>query len=122
MNRLGHDIQNVPEFAAARSLHAPGLIFTNEECQYCTAAATPASSFAGFFAAKEALFKALPQRPSTYWTDMEVWHDTHNAPSFRLHGLLGQWVKEQGWQVQLSISHSGEYASAVVLVAPGGSL
>ncbi|MCX4747532.1 4'-phosphopantetheinyl transferase superfamily protein [Kitasatospora sp. NBC_01287] len=114
---LGHDLQLVSEVAAAAALSAPEVFFTAAELRHFAASAVPPQSLAGGFAAKEALFKALPPtaRP-WFWTDAELVHDGRGAPGFRLRGALADELAHRRPQVSVSLSHSGGFVSAVVLV------
>jgi phosphopantetheine--protein transferase-like protein len=118
---LGHDLQRSTEIDPTGELGAPGVFFTVRERERWEGAASPRQSMAAIFSAKEALFKALPAMQGHPWCDAEVVHDRHGAPRFELHGALGQLVRGQGWAIQLSLSHSGDYVSAVVAVSETGA-
>lgn len=86
-------------------------IFSAGERDYFAGKFRPAQSAAGHFAAKEALLKAM----GTGITTMEMWelgvdHDIKGAPFYRLTG----WAAElaAGWKLSLSITHSGDIATA----------
>lgn len=113
---IGHDLQQIAELAGRDDLREPGVIFTAAECERFSRSADPLRSLAGGFASKEALFKALPAIDGAFWTDIEVVHDRRGAPSLRLQGALAEHFARAGWRALLSISHSGDYASAVVIV------
>lgn len=114
---IGTDIQSIPEFERAKDLQQPGFFFTDEECRHGhRAAAGAAASLTGILAAKEALFKSLPTRIKFFWTDAEVRHSDTGAPHFCFYGTLNDFMTEQGLRTLLSISHSGDYASAFVVV------
>ena len=117
---LGHDIQRVSEFENVHALRRPGLFFTERETRHISRQDQPLVSLAATFSAKESLFKALPRVRAFFWTDIEVTHDEHGKPGYWLHGRLGQIFSLSGWQICLSISHSGEYVSTVALIASGG--
>ena len=93
-------------------------VFTPGERKYCASTANPCQSFAGHFAAKEALKKALPvvsKKPD--WRDIEVTHNDQGAPSF----VLNRWLQENmekiaASSILLSISHTHETAVAMVAV------
>lgn len=114
---LGHDLQRISEIEAARALCEPDLFFTEAEMARLSRAARPGESIAAAFAAKEALFKALPPIDGWYWTDAELVHDARNAPAFRFHGALAARLATLGANAAVSMSHSGDFASAVVVVA-----
>jgi phosphopantetheine--protein transferase-like protein len=113
---LGHDLQSISELAARSDLLEAGVMFTAGECDRFARAASPAHSLAGAFAGKEALFKALPRVDGGFWTDLEIVHDPRGAPQLRAHGAFAALLEREGWRVQLTVTHSGDYASAVVAV------
>ena len=86
---LGHDLQLISELEVVSALKEPGVFFTPAELERFASATDPLQSLAGGFAAKEALYKALPAAAETwFWTDAELVHDRHGAPRFRAHGPL----------------------------------
>jgi acyl-CoA thioester hydrolase len=117
---LGHDLQLVSELEAAQALREPGIFFTPGELRRFDSAAVPLESMAACFAAKEALFKALPPPQqggcTWFWTDAELTHDSSGAPRFRTHQSLADYLDRRGLRVCVSISHSGGFASSVVIV------
>ncbi|WP_223646741.1 holo-ACP synthase [Corallococcus sp. EGB] len=113
---LGHDLQAIPELEAVRALREPDVFFTAAELERFAASVSPEQSLAAGFSAKEALFKALPAIEGWYWTDAELVHDARHAPRFRFHGVLAEHLEREGWQVAVSLSHSGGFVSTVVLV------
>jgi holo-[acyl-carrier protein] synthase len=116
---LGHDLQSLHGLKDVQALWEPGVFFTEEEAARFQRSASPLESLAGCFCSKEALFKAMPPLDGWFWTDVEVIEDERHAPRFRFYGALREHIQRQGWEAWLSISHSGDYASAVVVVAPG---
>jgi holo-[acyl-carrier protein] synthase len=117
MTGIGSDIQSISEFASLPNIRNPDVFFTVGELEHgARSAAGSISSLAGILAAKESLLKALPGRPLCYCLDIEVCHGVYGAPAFRFHGALAAWMAEHRLRAQLSISHSGDYANAVVLV------
>lgn len=114
---VGFDLERVSALEAAQHLRTPGVVFTEAECGYASAQPHPASTFAGHFAAKEALFKSLAGAVRFYWTDVEIVHDARRAPSFRFSGQIADFIHRGNWEVKLSISHSGEYAGAFVAIS-----
>jgi holo-[acyl-carrier protein] synthase len=114
--RVGHDLQRIPDVAVgAGALSTEGL-FTAHELEHIERARDPRQTLAGMFCAKEALFKCLGRGPAYHWSDMEVFHDEAGAPRFRFSGALAAHLTSRGWNASVSISHSGDYASAVVIL------
>jgi len=112
--RVGHDLQRVDE--VERRADALAEFFTTHELDHVERAREPRQTLAGLFCAKEALFKCLGSGLAYDWCDMEVSHDPAGAPSFRFGGALARHFAARGLCATLSISHSGDYASAVVVL------
>ena len=73
---------------------------------------------AGYFAAKEALLKAMGTGLAGFsWIEMEVQHNSQGAPFFKVYGKVAEFLSEkQVDQIHLSISHGREYAIAQVVL------
>ncbi len=71
------------------------------------------------FAAKEALLKAfgVGWGRGINWTDMEIVEDILGAPRLNFLGSLEEKAKKKGVkEAMLSLSHTGDYAVAVVVL------
>lgn len=94
--------------------------FTAREIAYCSAKAVPSRHFAARFAGKEAVVKALPiawEGPLP-WRSIEIINNARGVPSVDLSGPLLDAVASAGvGDVSVSLSHCGEYATAVAVVA-----
>ena len=94
-------------------------IFTSAEIKYCTEKPNPFQHFAARFAAKEAFSKAT----GTGWNDDFSWQEVEvvNEPSGRpFLCLCGKALSHFGMnKIFLSLSHSGDYVTAVVLISSG---
>ncbi|KAL5357221.1 hypothetical protein BJX96DRAFT_172338 [Aspergillus floccosus] len=92
--------------------------YTKAEQQYCHAAADPQQSFAGRWAAKEAVFKSLQlpsQGPGAPMKEIEILN-CEGLPTVYLHGKAKELAKEKGINsVQVSISHSDGMAMGVAV-------
>jgi holo-[acyl-carrier protein] synthase len=85
---LGVDICEIARMERALARH-PTMrerVFTAEERTYCDAKARPAESYAGRFAAREAVIKALGGYRGKRWQDISVTRSPSGAPSVRLEG------------------------------------
>ncbi|KAJ1556016.1 3-oxoacyl-[acyl-carrier-protein] synthase, partial [Cladochytrium tenue] len=104
--------------------------FTAAERAYCGAAAEPAASYAGRWAAKEAVVKAVSSFAGAgaepVWTrgaaaplvDIEVVREDGKAPEVVLHGEAKEVAARAGVsEVKVTISHSGSYAVAVAVAS-----
>lgn len=92
-------------------------VYTEAELAYCRG--KPAR-LAARFAAKEAVAKALGvgifRRGGVYWRDVEVTRDHRGKPGIRLYGSAGERARQEGFTSwALSLSHSREYAVAMVV-------
>jgi len=116
---LGLDVVEVARFD--RLLAGPlgerflARVFTVAERAYCDDhPAARAVHYAGRFAAKEALVKALAAPSGLTWQDMEVVSD--GPPRFRTQGRCAELLQERSIvAVHLSLSHDGGLAVAAVI-------
>jgi holo-[acyl-carrier protein] synthase len=85
---LGVDICEIDrmERALARHPRMRERVFTPEERDYCDSRARPAESYAGRFAAREAVIKALGGYRGKRWQDISVTRAPSGAPAIRLDG------------------------------------
>lgn len=98
-------------------------VFTADEITYATAApALTAERLAARFAAKEAVMKALRlvEHPGA-WRDIEVRRSSSGACALALHGSVRAAADRVGaTSFALSMSHEGDYATAVVITFVSG--
>jgi len=98
------------------------ILFTETEKEYCRKAANQrvkAQKCAGRFAAKEAFLKALGSglRDGIKWTDIEILNDDLGKPYINVKNSAHQRMQDIGAdRIHVSISHSLEYATAVVIL------
>jgi len=91
--------------------------FTPAEIAYCDTRPNPAQSYAGRFAGKEAVGKALGfgVARAFAWRDIEI--VGRPKPSVHLSGRVAAWAERMGARaVDLSMTHSRELAQAVAVV------
>jgi len=95
-----------------------GKIFTSTEISYCSKKKAGVQSFAGRFAAKEALLKALGSGlRGVCWKDAEVTNNRFGQPRFKVGGKLKIMIREKKiCKIFLTISHTDEYAIAEVIL------
>ena len=94
-------------------------IFTESEIAYCMRKKNAAESFAARFAAKEAGAKALGTGIShgVSWKEFEVRREASGRPTLHLSGRAAELAGAMGVRrIQLSLTHSREFALAVVVV------
>ncbi|BFZ56375.1 3-oxoacyl-[acyl-carrier-protein] synthase [Savitreella phatthalungensis] len=94
--------------------------FTQNERDYCSAAASPQSSFAGTWSAKEAVFKSLgvsSKGAGASLIDIEIVRSSSSTgPQVALHGAAKAAAEAAGIrEVKVSISHDDVQAVAVAI-------
>ena len=98
-------------------------VFTEEEQRFCGERRDPAPHLAARFAAKEAALKALGTgwARGVSWLDCEVRRKDGEAPVLVLRGEAEKRAAALGARrVHLSLTHSGSYAVAVVILEGEG--
>jgi holo-[acyl-carrier protein] synthase len=91
--------------------------FTDAEREYCDSRPNAAQSYAGRFAGKEAVGKALGFGVARgfAWLDIEI--AGRPKPSVRLSGRVAAWAERVGaGAIDLSMTHSRHLASAVAII------
>ena len=91
--------------------------FTDAERAYCDSRKNPAQSYAGRFAGKEAVGKALGfgVARAFAWKDIEI--AGRPKPSVKLSGRTKAWAEHVGaGSIDVSMTHSRELAQAVAVV------
>jgi len=102
------------ERSGERFLH---LIYTPSEINYCESKRNAKySHYAGRFAAKEALYKALypilTERFGITWKNAQIINDENGKPKVEFLGIEFKQIKN----IDISISHCKEYATAMVTI------
>lgn len=94
--------------------------FTGAERAYCESRPNPAQSYAGRFAGKEAVGKALGLGVARAFAWREIEIVGRPKPSVHLSGRVQAWARRQGaGRIDLSMTHSRELANAVAVVDAG---
>lgn len=95
-------------------------VYTEGERSHCLQRPGSAASLAVRFAAKEAVFKALPDARRPLWREIEVVQDARGQPGIRFHGETARLFP--GVRILLSLSHDGDMAiaSALAEASPSG--
>ncbi|NIO00838.1 MAG: holo-[acyl-carrier-protein] synthase [Candidatus Latescibacteria bacterium] len=94
-------------------------VFTPWEQEYARRWKAPDARLAARFAAKEACMKALGTGWSrgVRWKDIEIIRGAGGQPELSLHGEAKKRLLElQAEKAHLTITHSREYATAVVIL------
>jgi holo-[acyl-carrier protein] synthase len=118
--RVGVDLIEIERIRRALERH-PGFrerCFTEAERAYCDSRANPAQSYAGRFAGKEAVGKALGIGVHFTWKEIEI--AGRPKPGVRLSGRTRAWAERIGaGAIDVSMTHSRELAAAICVVEDG---
>lgn len=118
MTEVGCDIIEIERIEKAIGRHGQKFldrIFTKKEQNYCLKHRYPARHFAGRFAAKEAISKAVGTGivDTLTWLDIEIINDANGKPVVEFSKEAGRDYKSQ--DIALSISHCHDYAMAMAI-------
>jgi len=117
---VGIDLIEIERVAAALARHGGRFAercFTATERAYCDAKPNPAQHYAGRFAAKEAVGKALGIGVPFTWREIEICGP--GKPRVRLSGSTARRARElAAGEIELSITHSRGLAAAIAAVSP----
>ena len=117
--RVGLDLIEIARIRRALDRY-PGFrdrCFTPAEQAYCDSRPNPAESYAGRFAGKEAVGKALGIGVHFTWKEIEI--AGRPKPGVRLSGRTREWAERtSSGAIDLSMTHSRELAAAVAVVVP----
>lgn len=94
-------------------------VYAEAEKEYFQKFRDPAESMAGSWAAKEAFSKSLGTGVRGFeLNEVAVVRDELGCPHLELTGSAEQIAADRGLDFSLSITHTKEYASAVVIAFP----
>jgi len=112
---VGIDIIEIDRIRKAVDTHAERFlrrVFSSEEISFCLGRTDSMACLAARFAAKEAFKKAIRASIPVTWRDIAVLPDSDGGPTLRLPSSVGDRLEGH---FTLSLSHSREYAVAIVL-------
>jgi holo-[acyl-carrier protein] synthase len=125
---IGTDIIECPRIGKMIETHGEVFlrrVYTDREIRYCNARKHAIEHFAGRWAAKEAILKALGTgwARGIAWTDLEVRNMPGGAPKVHVRGgakdaAIGRGIGD----IMVSISHCRTYATAFALAMSGGGV
>ena len=119
---VGVDVVDVAWMKRALERHATFAerVFTEEEVAYCTRGGTPAECYAGRFAAREAVIKALGGLRGAKWKDISIARQPSGAPSVALAGAASARASMLGVErILISFTHERNTAVAFCLAVRG---
>ena len=115
---IGTDITEVLRIAKMIEQHGElfiNRVYTTREIAHCSSRRYATQNYAGRWAAKEAILKALGTgwRKGISWRDVEVVPQRVGPPTVELHGGALEVARRRGIdQVMISISHCRSHATA----------
>jgi len=118
---VGTDIVECLRIAQMIERHAElfiNRVYTPYEIDYCQSRKQSTQHFAGRWAAKEAVLKALGTgwRRGISWRDIDVRNDRGGRPVVAVHGGAREAMEQLGAsEILLSISHCRSHATAYAL-------
>jgi holo-[acyl-carrier protein] synthase len=118
---IGTDIVECPRIGRMIEQHGELFlrrVYTEWEIRYCQARKRALESFAGRWAAKEAILKAVGTGwiKGICWTDMEIRNETGGQPKVYVRGGTSDVLRTRGiGDILISISHCRTYATAYAL-------
>jgi holo-[acyl-carrier protein] synthase len=120
--RVGTDLIEIARIKRALERYASfrERCFTVAEQEYCDSRPNPAESYAGRFAGKEAVGKALGFGVARAFAWKEIEIVGRPKPSVRLSGRVAAVAEDIGiGEIDLSMTHSRELAQAVAIATDG---
>ncbi len=128
---LGVGVDLIEVVRIQRALENPRIgqrvrqrVFTDGEVEYCERRKRKYESYAGRFAAKEAVMKALGRGwgRKVGWLDIEVVLAVSGEPGISLHDKASSFARELGIEhFSLSITHTESYAIAYLIAEGRGA-
>lgn len=111
INRIKESIESIGE-------NFKNKIYTEKEIEYCESRKNAKyQHYAGRFAAKEAIFKAISElldnKFEVSWKDAEILNDENGKPRVT---FLSEKIKDKIDSIDISISHCKEYAVSNVII------
>jgi holo-[acyl-carrier protein] synthase len=118
--KIGVDLIEIERIRRALERHGESFkerCFTEAERAYCDSKPNPPQHYAGRFAAKEAIGKALGSGVYFTWKEIEV--RGRPKPGVHLSGRTAAFAARVGaGTIELSMTHSRELAAAVAVALP----
>ena len=117
---IGNDIIEIERIEKAISKEGfKNKIYTQRELENIEKRGNRTETYAGIFSAKEAISKAIGTGVREFsLTDLEILNDDLGKPyvlvSEKLDKILRN--KKENYQIEISISHSKKYATAIAII------
>ena len=117
---IGNDIIEIERIEKAISKEGfKNKVYTQRELENIEKRGNRTETYAGIFSAKEAISKAIGTGVREFFlTDLEILNDDLGKPyvvvSEKLDKILK--TKKEDYQIEISISHSRKYATAMAII------
>jgi len=117
---IGNDIVEIERIEKAILKEGfKNKVYTQKELENLEKRGNRTESYAGIFSAKEAISKAIGTGVREFsLTDLEILNDDLGKPyvvvSEKLNKILRN--KKENYQIEISISHSKKYATAIAII------
>ena len=117
---IGNDIIEIERIEKAISKEGfKNKVYTQKELENIEKRGNRTETYAGIFSAKEAISKAIGTGVREFsLTDLEILNDDLGKPyvvvSEKLNKILKN--KKEDYQIEISISHSKKYATAMAII------
>lgn len=124
---IGTDIIEVPRIGKMIEQHGELFlrrVYTEREIRYCQGRKHAFEHFAGRWAAKEAILKAIGTGwvRGICWTDMEIRRDGTGGPTVLVRGGARDAAVKRGiGEILISLSHCRTYATATAIAMAADS-
>ena len=117
---IGNDIIEIERIEKAISKEGfKDKIYTQRELENIKKRGNRAETYAGVFSAKEAISKAIGTGVREFsLTNLEILNDDLGKPYVVVSEKLDKIIKskKEDYQIEISISHSKKYATAVAII------
>ena len=117
---IGNDIIEIERIEKAISKEGfKNKVYTQRELENIEKRGDRVETYAGIFSAKEAISKAIGTGVREFsLTDLEILNDDLGKPYVAVSEKLDKIIKtkKENYQIEISISHSKKYATAVAIV------
>ena len=117
---IGNDIIEIERIEKAISKEGfKNKVYTQKELENIEKRGDRVETYAGIFSAKEAISKAIGTGVREFsLTDLEILNDDLGKPYVAVSEKLDKIIKDKkgDYQIEISISHSKKYATAVAIV------
>ena len=117
---IGNDIIEIERIEKAISKESfKNKVYTQRELENIQKRGNRTETYAGIFSAKEAISKAIGTGVREFsLTDLEILNDDLGKPYVVVSERLDKIIKskKEDYQIEISISHSKKYATAIAVI------